>query len=259
MEAIVRTLLFVTGAALVVNAGLALVYRSMNLGTVMPFVIGLPLIILALFWRPIHACAANSGFIRFLLGAMAVVYVLFIILFAVTTCLILVNSKTPEDKEPDAVIVLGAGIKGSRPTVQLVYRLQKAAEYYEKNPELLIVVSGGQGPGEQYTEAEIMRNWLIAHGIPDSSIIVEDRATSTEENFLYSMELINFALPHSDGGSPSVGFITNRFHVFRAERLAKKLGVNCFGIAAKDYMKFILNDYLRECAAIVQHFFRGKI
>lgn len=56
----------------------------------------------------------------------------------------------------DAVIVLGCGIRGKNVSAILSYRLDKAVEYYRKNQNAVIVVSGGQGPQEEITEAEAM-------------------------------------------------------------------------------------------------------
>ena len=59
--------------------------------------------------------------------------------------------------------------------------------------------------------------------------------------------------------SPRVAFVTTRFHVFRASRIAKKLGYDVNGVSAKDFSLLIVNNYLRECAAITQYFCTGRI
>ena len=55
-------------------------------------------------------------------------------------------------------------------------------------PDLKIVVSGGQGEGENITEATAMRNFLVDNGVDSSLIIMEDKSTNTYENFLYSKQ-----------------------------------------------------------------------
>lgn len=111
------------------------------------------------------------------------------------------------------------------------------------------------GRGEDCTEALVMKNYLISKGIPASKIIEEDASHSTEENFRNSYEIIADLL----GDEAKIAFVTTQFHVFRAERIANKLGIDTWGIPAKDMPILVLNNYLRECAAIVNHFFRGKI
>lgn len=252
---LLRALLIVIGSALVIESiAVVSLTAKLHLGIVMPFVIGLPLVLVGLFYGPLSKLASKSGFVRFLCGAMVAVYALFFVLFAVTTALILINCREPADNKPDTVIVLGAGIRGSVPSATLAYRLEKALDCYRNDPELTIVVSGGRGSDEAYTEAEVMENWLLARGVPAANIIREDRSTSTEENFLFSDALLR-----ERGGGGTLAFITSRFHVFRAERIAKKLGLELYGIPARQYRPLILNDYMRECAAIVQYFFTGRL
>ena len=190
-----RFLLIAVGGVLVFDAVFAYwLTRVFNFGIVMPFVIGLPLVIVGLFYKPIARLCKKSRFCRFLRGCMIAVYAAFALLFAVTTCLILVNSKAPSDKKPDTLIVLGAGIRGDQPSRTLAYRLEAAEKYYRQDPDLLIIVSGGQGSDEQCTEAEVMANQLISWGVPAESIILEDLSTSTEENFVFSSRIIERSL-----------------------------------------------------------------
>ncbi len=252
-----RLFLVLAGGGLVLESLFAYWLSAlMHLGIVMPFVIGLPLLIVGLFWKPIARLCEKSRFCRFLRGCMIAVYAAFGLLFAVTTCLILFNADAPADKKPDTLIVLGAGIRGDRPSRTLYYRLEKAAEYYAADPGLTIIVSGGQGSDEQYTEAEVMAKSLVSMGVPKERIILEDQSTSTEENFVFSRLIIDETY---GGERQELAFVTSRFHVFRAERIAKKLGIEVYGIPAKSYKPMIVNDYMRECAAIVQYFLTGRI
>ena len=251
-----RIFLILFGGALVFEGFAASQARNINLGILMPIVIGIPLIILGLFYNPISRFFAASTFGRIIKWSFITAYALFTAVFTLTTVLILKNSEMPKDMKADAVIVLGAAVRGNTPSVQLAYRLRRALEYYDDNPDSIIVVSGGKGPDEAYSEADVMKTWLVNHSVPVEAIIVENRATSTEENFTFSKALIDERL---GDGEKTLAFVTNRFHVFRSERLAANLGLEAFGIAAREYKPFILNDYMRECAAIVQHFFTGRL
>lgn len=254
---IFRILLIAVGGALAAESILAYRYaNTVHLGIIMPFVIGLPLLAVGVFFEPIRRFCRKTRIGRALAAAMIAVYALFFLLFAFTTVLILSHSAEPSDFSPKTVIVLGAGIRGRSPTATLQYRLEKALEYYKKDPDVILIVSGGKGDDEAFSEAEVMRSWLVAHGAAEERIVIEDRSRSTEENFLFSEELIR-SDPDIDGSS--VAFVTSRFHVFRAERIAKKLGVDVCGIPAREFRPLILNDFMRECAAIVQYFFTGRI
>jgi len=106
------------------------------------------------------------------------------------------------------------------------------------------------GEGESSTEASVMKKWLVAAGVPADSIIEEGKSQSTEENFIFSFDIINRLFDGSGAAAesnPRVAFVTTRFHVFRASRIAKKLGYDVNGVSAKDFSPLIVNNYLREC------------
>lgn len=249
-----RPLLILTGALLIFDTLFVMTRSSPNLGVIMPALIGAPLLLAGLLLPLIKKLCAKSRAARFLRKAFICVYVLFALLFAFTTALILINSAPPEGSA-DVLIVLGCGIRGESPTLTMKHRLDKAVEYLEKHPDALAVVSGGQSYDEAVSEASVMRRYLVSHGVDEARIIVEDRSESTEENFLFSKQLIDERL----GADKSIAFVTTRFHVFRSELVAGKLGINAQGIPAKGVWYITLNDYLRECAALTQYFLSGRI
>ena len=120
----------------------------------------------------------------------------------------------------DVLIILGAGIKGDEPGVALRGRLDKALEYCSANKSCVIVVSGGQGPQEDTTEAQAMANYLTKHGIESDRIILEQQATSTRQNLEYSKVLLD---AYFDSEYSSV-LLTNDYHVPRAVYTANKVG-----------------------------------
>ena len=228
---------------------------NMNLGIAMPFIIGLPLFLCGIFYKILHKWRSEHLSGKIFRWCFIAAYGLFGLLFAFTTTLILVNAKEPASIKADAVIVLGAGIRGDTPSVTLKKRLDRAIEYHNEYPGALIVVSGGKGEDEICSEASVMRNYLVSAGIPESCIIEENNSHSTRDNFHFSFKIISEKL----GSDAEIAFITTKFHVFRAERIAKAQGIETFGIPAAGNNMLALNNYLRECAAIVHHFFTGEI
>src|SRR5699024_6136132 len=91
-------------------------------------------------------------------------------------------------KRSDCIIVLGCSVYGTVPSPFLKGRLQHATGLYSEGYADYIIVSGGQGAGEDISEAEAMKNYLLIHGMDENKIIVEDRSTSTYENLKYSKE-----------------------------------------------------------------------
>lgn len=151
--------------------------------------------------------------------------------------------------DEDAVVVLGAGVRGDRVTVPLARRLDTAVEYYKKNPDALIVVTGGQGYQESVTEAYAMEKYLLEHGIPEEKIIKEEKATSTNENMRFSKEILDGCFEEDY----SVTVITNEFHIYRGVTIAKNEGfenVTHKGAPIKWYN--VMPCYLRESLAVLK-------
>lgn len=153
----------------------------------------------------------------------------------------------------DYVIVLGAQIRGTTVTKSLKKRLDTAVEYLKDNTKTLVIVSGGQGAGEDITEAEAMSRYLKTKGISENRIIKEEKSTNTAENIKYSKVLIK-------GEEPKVVIVTNGFHVFRALSIAKKQGLSkAQGLAAPSDKILVLNYYIREAAGVIKDFLVGNI
>lgn len=166
-----------------------------------------------------------------------------IVLFGVLFGMILHGQSVGPKENADYLIVLGAGLRGERPSLVLRNRINAAAEYLLENPDTKVVVSGGQGPDELISEAEAMRRGLVDFGVAQTRIIIEDKSTSTNENLMYSKQLIPEDV--------SVVIVTNKFHVFRACHLARECGyTSVSGLGAKNVRWLNPTNYLRECMAV---------
>lgn len=155
-------------------------------------------------------------------------------------------SDTASDDE-DALIVLGAAVHGREVSPSLAQRLEVAIGYHQRNPEALIVVTGGQGPQEDVAEAIAARDFLLARGVVGDVIVVEDRSTSTEENFAFAKLLLDERL----GGDYRVAFVTNEYHVWRAARLAEGAGLDATHLHSATRWYVWPSSYLRESAAVL--------
>ena len=137
--------------------------------------------------------------------------------FAVVEMLIAGGMVSTEEKGIPYLIVLGAQVKGTKITDSLRRRLRRSAAYLSENPETMVIVSGGQGPGEAISEAEAMAAYLIGCGIKRSRILLEDQSKSTEENLTFSARY----LPDKN---VKVGIVSNNFHMYRACLYARRIG-----------------------------------
>ena len=83
--------------------------------------------------------------------------------------------------------------------------------------------------------------------IPSELIVVEDRSTSTEENFALSKSLLDQRL----GSGYTVVFVTDEFHVYRAEQIAAAAGLTARHVSSRTPWYFWPANYLRESVAVV--------
>lgn len=174
---------------------------------------------------------------------------------AVTAGFILSAAHPGERPACRYVIVLGAGVNGTVPSLTLQERINAACHYLTANPEAVAILSGGQGPNEDITEAACMYRELTKLGISAERLIVEDAATSTMENLRFSLD----AVEEATGFRPNkVGIISNEYHLFRACRFAQTLDLEAIGIPAKTtWLPLRLNYYLREIAAVWKYLILG--
>lgn len=245
-----RIVLIVVGAFLVLDSAFAATRCNMNLGVILPAILGLPLLLLGVFLPQ-----AQHGILMVIKWILVAGYGIGLVIFIVCGVLMVTAISDKENTEADAVIVLGAALHGDRVTWVLSNRLDTAIEYSLLHPDAVIVVSGGQGSGETRPEADAMADYLVAHGVDSQRILIENRSTNTTENFLYSLELIGSKL----GEDATIAYITTDFHVYRAGRVAKSLGLEAKGIAADDVWYIRINNFMRESVGITMYWLQGKI
>ncbi len=152
----------------------------------------------------------------------------------------------------DAVIVLGAGVNGETPSAALQSRIRAAAAYLEEHPDVPVVLSGGQGPGEAITEAEAMRRALWTRSeTQNARYLLEDRSTSTAENLRFSRAVLEEQGVDTDAAVIAV--VTNDFHCFRAHMIAQKQGLHIVEVPAElPWWWLTANYYVREAFAVVK-------
>ena len=173
-----------------------------------------------------------------------------LLLFFLVEGLLLSHGERDNSALPaDAVIVLGAGVNGETPSLMLQSRIDAAARYLTLHPGVPAVLSGGQGAGERISEAECMRRGLTARGIEESRLLLEERSTSTAENFAFSKEILRQA--GIDPETAVVAVVTNDFHCFRAHLIAGREGLTALDIPAEaPWMLLNANYYVREFFAL---------
>ena len=160
---------------------------------------------------------------------------------------LMIRAAVTTPREGATVVVLGSKIYDDRPSRMLRDRLNAAADYLDKHPTANCVVSGGLGEGETYTEAYVMRKYLVEQrGIDEARIACEDTSTDTHENIHNSMAIIR-----EKGWGTNLAIATQVFHQYRSRQLAQMAGADSVGgVACLTPVHLMLNYWVRECAAI---------
>lgn len=183
------------------------------------------------------------GFLaRFALSAFLLV---FVCLFLYQLAL---EYTVKEGDDPTApLVVLGAQIlPDGQPNVQLEWRLEKALAAYQKQ-QRLVVVTGGQGKNEPRPEAHAMRDWLLARGVAPEHILVDDQSVTTRQNIQNAMKLL-------PADKKTVVLVSSSYHVPRAVRLARDMGVEAYGMGSPIKQEFWLKNHARETLAWGKYF-----
>lgn len=179
-----------------------------------------------------------------------------LILFGVTEYFIIRASFGTPETQVDYLVVLGAKVRQDGPSVSLWDRIYETVSYLNAYPDTIAIVSGGQGEDEPITEAKSMHDELVKLGISEDRIWMEYKATSTDENLRYSLDLIE----EKTGRRPqTLGVLSSEYHLFRASLMAKKLGIEFVGVPAKTTkITQLINHAMREVAGVWHFYIFGR-
>ena len=143
-----------------------------------------------------------------------------VLVFALLFGLVMLGSRDRLEGDPKLMIILGCQVKPWGPSILLQDRLNKALDYLEAHPNIIVVVSGGQGPDEPTTEAAAMRDYLTERGFPAEQILLEEHSVSTLQNLQYSLKVLEEA-GYDTGEDMAV--VSNGFHLTRVRMLWNRL------------------------------------
>ena len=182
---------------------------------------------------------------------LAMLLVLLGILFylGVVAMVVYRTNNVPAAGEYDAIIVLGAQVKpDGEPSIQLQWRLDAAYKAWQER-NCLVVVCGAQGANEPATEASVMKAELVRQGVPEESILMDDKSFNTRQN-------INNAISLMEGrGVDRVLIVTSDYHLPRSMALAEDAGLEASGVGSptKQGLRFWGKNYGREGLAWIKY------
>lgn len=236
--------LFYTLSILFFIDGVVLSVRgNVTIGLFIVYTLSICCAVWAKFYREIWAFTSH-GILLWLRYAV----IIGIVVYVGCMALIVSYSYTDIDYKEDVVIVLGAGVKNGKPSITLQNRLDAAIDYYHRNSDIHIVVTGGIARQKDTTEAAVMEKYLLENGIPQDVIVVEDVSQSTQENYIFTKQILTEKGIKHD----SIVFITNSFHIYRAKTYAHHCGFeNAHALSTKTDLFVFVPALIREVLGVV--------
>jgi uncharacterized SAM-binding protein YcdF (DUF218 family) len=174
---------------------------------------------------------------------------------------IIVRANTPigdvATESADAIVVLGAGVRrdGSANSA-LRRRAHLASELYHAGYASNMVCSGGQAPDRPNSEAFACRQVLLAQGVPNEAIILEESSRSTEENALYTSTIAQA------NNWQELIIVSDGFHILRAEFLFNKIGLSVQGApVSSEHLRrsYLTSQVMREMVAFHWQIFKDTL
>lgn len=151
--------------------------------------------------------------------------------------------------EADCILVLGAGVAANgNPSWMLEDRILTSEELYNIHASKKIVMSGDHGR-EGYDEVNTMKNYAINDNIPSEDIFMDHAGFSTYDSLYRIKEIF---------GAKKIIIVTQEYHLTRALYIAKKLGLEAYGVAAdkRDYLSMQRYREFREYIARTKDFLK---
>ena len=127
------------------------------------------------------------------------------------------TGQTDQARSVDAIVVLGAAQYDGRPSPQLAARLEHVVELWEAGYAPLVLTTGGNRPGDRFTEAEASADYLTARGVPADAIVQVGGSTSYG-----SLELARTEL--RERGLQRVLLVSDPYHALRIRLASQELG-----------------------------------
>ena len=152
-------------------------------------------------------------------------------------------SKGNAKEAPDVLLILGCRVRGDQPEETLQMRIDAAAEYLKNNKDVIAIACGGIVHEDQTkSEAQAISESLVAQGVEIERIILEDKSTTTQENFRNAIEIMD----KMSDKKMRVAILSSEHHLLRASLLAKKCGLEVTTIPAPSPRKLLAKNYARE-------------
>jgi uncharacterized SAM-binding protein YcdF (DUF218 family) len=157
---------------------------------------------------------------RWVLVCVAGVLVVSLLYYAVTLIQVVRAGRQTDPAPAEAIVVLGAAQYDGRPSPQLAARLDHALELYSEGVAPVVMVTGGNQPGDRFTEAEASAEYLVERGVPETAIMREDEGRTTYESLDAAADQL------LEAGLDDVVLVTDPYHSLRSRLIAEEVGLD---------------------------------
>ena len=123
-------------------------------------------------------------------------------------------------RRADAIIVMGAAQYQGKPSPVLRARLDHALALLQRGLAPRLVLTGGSGMGDTASEAAVSRSYVIARGVPDSAILLENEGRTSAQSLRAAVDLL-----HARGFATAI-VVSDPFTMLRLEILGRRYGID---------------------------------
>lgn len=159
---------------------------------------------------------------RWVVRVVAAVVALGFAYFAINLIQVWTVGNSDQKRSVDAIVVMGAAQYNGRPSPQLQARLDHVVELWNQGVAPLVVVTGGNQPGDQFTEAGTSAEYLAKHGVTADAILQENRGRDSWDSLHAVAAILR------ERGATRVLLVSDPFHSLRIRLIAQQLGLTAY-------------------------------
>jgi uncharacterized SAM-binding protein YcdF (DUF218 family) len=168
-----------------------------------------------------------------------------------------VVGRSDQARSVDAIVVMGVAQYDGRPSPQLQARLDHVLALWGTGVTQLVITTGGNQPGDRFTEARASADYLIAGGIDETLIAMEDIGSTSLQSLRGVAEIMK------SRNLESVLIVTDPYHALRSRLIAQDLGLVAYvsptpssTVRGNTELRRIINEGLGVSVAYVLGFER---
>ena len=159
---------------------------------------------------------SSAKILWFLAAIAAVLY------FAMTYWSVSRQAYIDETRPSEAIVVFGAAEYYGKPSPVFKARLDHALTLFQRGVAPLVITTGGS-KDPKFSEGAVGRDYLIAAGVPETSVIAETQSSDTSD----SAERVAIIL-RKNGKSTCVA-VSDGYHMFRIKQMMARQGITAYG------------------------------